>query len=70
MEAVVFELLITLKHITDEKLTVIFTAKGKGIEKVKKEKLSWICVLMKTYNSCGVWSASLQSRVTKCVSAF
>ena len=43
MEDVVFELFITLEHITDEELTAIFTAKGKGIEKVKKEKLSWIC---------------------------
>ena len=43
VEDVVFELFITLEHITDEELTTIFTAKGKGIEKVKKEKLSWIC---------------------------
>ena len=43
VEDVVFELLITLKHIIDKELTVIFTAKGKGIEKVKKEKLLWIC---------------------------
>ena len=43
VEDVVFELFITLELITDEELTAIFTAKGKGIEKVKKEKLSWIC---------------------------
>ena len=43
VEDVVFELFVVLEYITDKELTSIFKAKGKGIEKVKKEKLSWIC---------------------------
>ena len=43
VEDVVFELFVVLEHITDKELTSIFKTKGKGIEKVQKEKLSWIC---------------------------
>ena len=39
----VYNLFVAIEHIADEQLTSIFNQRGKGIEKVKKDKLSWIC---------------------------
>lgn len=36
-------LLFVAEHVADHELSSIFQAKGKGVEKVKKENLSWIC---------------------------
>ena len=43
VEDIVYYLFIALDLIIDKELTTIFEKKGKGIEKVKKEKLSWVC---------------------------
>ena len=41
VEDVVFELFVALEYVADKELTSIFMAKG--LEKIKKDKLSWIC---------------------------
>ena len=38
VEDVVFKLFVALEHVADKELLL-----GKGLEMVKKEKLSWIC---------------------------
>ena len=38
-----YYLFVALDLIVDKELTTIFEKKGKGIEKVKKDKLSWVC---------------------------
>ena len=43
VEDIVYHLFVALELITDKELTTIFSQKGRGIEKVRKEKLSWIC---------------------------
>ena len=43
VEDIVFELFVVLEHVAKKELTSIFNTKGKGLEKVKKEKLSWMC---------------------------
>ena len=43
VEDIVYYLFVALEIITDKELTTIFSQKGRGIEKVRKEKLSWIC---------------------------
>ena len=43
VEDVVFELFVALEHVADKELPFSFKGKGKGLEMVKKEKLSWIC---------------------------
>ena len=40
---IVYNLFVTIELIVDKELSAIFNAKGKGLEKVKKEKLSWLC---------------------------
>ena len=42
VEDVAFELFVVLEHVADKELPFIFKGKGKGLEMVKKEKLSWI----------------------------
>ena len=32
-----------LEIVIDDELTAIFNSKGKGIERIRKEKLSWVC---------------------------
>lgn len=39
----VYDLFLFLEMSVDEELTSIFKAKGKGIEKVRREKLDWLC---------------------------
>ena len=39
----VFYLFVALELITDRELTDIFQSRGKGIEKVTKDKLFWLC---------------------------
>ena len=43
VDDIVYELFVALEHLADKELTSIFQASGKGIEKIKKEELSWIC---------------------------
>ena len=43
VEDIVYYLFVALDLIVDKELTVIFEKKLKGIEKVKKDKLSWVC---------------------------
>lgn len=43
VEDSVYYLFVALELLVDDKLTAIFNAKGEGLEKVKKEKLSWLC---------------------------
>ena len=38
----VYDLFVTIEHTVDDQLTSIFNERGKGIEKVKMEKLSWV----------------------------
>ena len=39
----VYDLFVYLEMTVDKELTAIFNSKGKGIEKVRKEKLDWLC---------------------------
>ena len=39
----VFNLFVAIELLVDKELSAIFNTKGKGLEKVKKEKLSWAC---------------------------
>lgn len=39
----VYDLFVLLEMSVDEELTSIFKSKGKGIEKVRREKLDWLC---------------------------
>jgi hypothetical protein len=39
----VYDLFMFLEYTVDEELTSIFKAKGKGIERVRREKLDWLC---------------------------
>ena len=39
----VYDLFLYLEMTVDEELTSIFKSKGKGIEKVRKEKMNWLC---------------------------
>ena len=43
VDDIVYELFVALEHLADKELTSIFQARSKGIEKIKKEELSWIC---------------------------
>ena len=40
---VVYYLFAALELVADKELSTIFERKGEGIEKVKKESLSWLC---------------------------
>ena len=42
-EDIVYSLFVEIELIADEKLSEIFKDKGKGLEKVRKENLVWIC---------------------------
>ena len=42
VEDIVYNLFVAIELI-DKELSTIFQEKGKGLEKVKKEKLSWLC---------------------------
>ena len=39
----VFDLFVAIEVLVDKELSAIFNTKGKGLEKVKREKLSWVC---------------------------
>lgn len=43
VEDIVYYLFVALDLIVDKELTAIFKKKGKGIEKVKKDKITWVC---------------------------
>ena len=43
VNTIVYDLFLYLEMTVDEKLTSIFKSKGKGIEKVRKEKMNWLC---------------------------
>ena len=43
VEDTVYNLFVAIELIVDKELSAIFQEKGKGLEKVKKEKLSWLC---------------------------
>ena len=43
VEDLVYELFVTIELIVDKELSTIFSTKGEGLEKVKKDKLSWVC---------------------------
>ena len=43
VEDIVYNLFVAIECLEDKELPAIFKAKGKGLEKVKKEKLSWLC---------------------------
>ena len=43
IDDIVYELFVALEHLVDKELTSIFRARGKGIEKIKKERLSLLC---------------------------
>ena len=40
----VYDLFLLMEITVDDELTHIFQSKGKGIEKVRKEKLEWLCL--------------------------
>ena len=39
----VFDLFVAIQLLVDKEVSAIFNTKGKGLEVVKKEKLSWAC---------------------------
>ena len=39
----VFDLFIVIEMKTNEELSTVFQHRGRGIEKVQKEKISWLC---------------------------
>ena len=43
VDVIVYELFVAIELLVDKELSAIFESKGKGLEKVKKEKLSWVC---------------------------
>ena len=43
IDDIVYELFVALEYLVDKELTSIFQARGKGIEKIKKGRLSLIC---------------------------
>lgn len=43
VEDMVYELFVTIELIVDKELFAVFDTHGKGLEKVRKEKLSWVC---------------------------
>ena len=46
-------LFVTIELLVDQKRSSVMKGRGKGLEQVKKENLSWVC------NFYGVWSALL-----------
>ena len=43
VEDIVYDLFVAIELLANKELSTIFEAKGKGLEKVKKERLSWLC---------------------------
>ena len=43
VQDIVYNLFVAIELLTDKELSAIFESKGKGLEKVKKERLSWLC---------------------------
>lgn len=43
MEDLVYYLFVAIELIADRELTEILKKKGKGLEKLKKDKLDWLC---------------------------
>lgn len=43
VEDAVYDLFVAIELIANKELSAIFEAKGKGLEKVKKDRLSWLC---------------------------
>lgn len=43
VSSIVYDLFMFLEMTVDEGLTSIFRSKGKGIEKVRRERLDWLC---------------------------
>ena len=43
VEELVYYLFVLIELIVGKELSAIFKEKGRGLEKVKKENLSWVC---------------------------
>jgi hypothetical protein len=43
VEDIVYDLFVAIELLANKELSAIFEAKGKGLEQVKKERLSWLC---------------------------